>query len=544
MKRAALASTALGVALCAGQAAGFFAVAAEPPAPFELTVRGAPASLALDLDGNLPPGAEAGRVRRLVDDATKPADAPGLRRVRWLAEYRGGYRRAVGATQLVGPFQDPAAPPCSGRVVIGQEFLDGAGLTPLLRELLTAQLRDQGRFPVGDFRALRELTLTWAERAQHPEDEAMLRGLPVDAAARAGYLRATATIAFERVEIPVVLALVPHLAGPELRELRVELAMRGHLAFDNRVAQWLSDLAGADRLFDRLARQQLDELVLFALEPPPPIALPGGGALRFAPCREQPQITDGVAGALPFAVAVEPLPGYPLHLPPRAPPGPAPPISAAPLALELDLNALNALLYGAWRDGFLDRQLAAAGLDARFNGDPTVATYLSVRIDAPRLTLPPVVSATARGLSLAAESALHLRDQGQVTLGRVWTAMQLLAPAGGPATPAAGAGLRASLHQLELTCEPRAGVLAPCYGDLVSALQARAPELDAALTAALDDIVRGLFVDRTLSDRALPAELRFRSVAPSLHLQPAPTSAQPASATLRLELGVELRAAK
>lgn len=528
MKRAAaLASTALGALLCAGHAAGFFALASEPPPPFEVRVRGAPASATLDLDGSAPPGA---RARRLLDDATRPASDPGLRRVRWLAEYRGGYRRAVGATQLVGPFHDPAAPPCSGRVVVGQQLLDGGGLAALLDQLLRAELTDQGRFPIGDFTGLRDLALRWAERAHHPDDEAMLRRLPRLAAAQGGYLRATATIAFERVAIPVVLAIVPYLDG---KVLRVELALRGHLAFANGVAQWLSDLTGADRLFDRLARQQLDELVLLALEPPPPVPLPGGGTLRFSPCGAQPTVVEGVAGTLPFAVEVEPLPGYPSHLPPLSPPGPTPPPSRAPLALELDLNALNALLYGAWRDGFLDRQLAAAGLDARFNTDATVATYLSVRIDPPRLTLPPVVTATAGGLVLAAESALHLRDGERTTLGRVWTAMQLEEAAATPATPV---GLRASLHQLELTCEPRPAVLAPCYGDLVSALQARASELDAALTTALEAIVRGLFVDRTLGDRALPAELVFRSVSPSLVLQ-----ASPRAATLRLELGVELR---
>lgn len=533
--------------LCAAHAAAFFAIASDPPPSLEVRVRGPAADQRLSLAGELAPGT---RARMLVDDATAAA-APGLRRVRWRAEYRGGYRRAVGATQLVGPFQDPAAPPCGGRVVVGQKLLgdeaggaggaDGAGtagtLAPIVRRLLEQQLKDQGRFPIGEFRAVRQLRLRWAERAAHPDDARMLRALPAATAALPGYLRATAVIAFERVEVPVVLALLPHLEGSKLS---VHLAIRGHLAFDNRVAQWLSDLTGADRLFDTLARQQLDQLVIAALEPPPPLPLPGGGELRFAPCGRQPEIVEGRFAALPFAVVVSPLPGYPLHLPPRFPAGPTPPPGDAAVALELDLNGLNALLHGAWRDAFLDRQLAAAGLAARFNEDPTVATYLSVRIDAPQLTLPPVLTATPHGLRLAAESALHLRDGATSTLGHVWTAMQVeVAPP--PAT-----AWRASLHELELTCEPRAGVLAPCYGDLVSALQARAPELDQALTAALSQIVDGLFVDRALGgavdDVELPADLILRAVTPSLAIQASDGAAGSTSnATLRLDLAVELR---
>lgn len=525
-----------GAILCAAHAAVFFAVAADPPPSLEVRVRGPAADARLSLTGELQPGA---RARMIVDDATART-AAGLRRVRWRAEYRGGYSRSVGATQLVGPFQEAAAPPCGGRLVIGQKLLGestgGSGtLAPIVQRMLEEQLKDQGRFPIGEFRAVRQMKLQWAERSAHPDDAKMVSALPAAAAALPGYLRATAVIAFERVEVPVVLALVPRLGG---EQLSVHLAIRGHLDFDNRVAQWLSDLTGADRLFDTLARQQLDQLVIAALEPPPPLPLPGGGELRFAPCGQQPQIVDGKFAALPFAVVVSPLPGYPLHLPPRLAPGPTPPANEAAVALELDLNGLNALLHGAWRDGFLDRQLAAAGIAARFNEDPTVATYLSVRIDAPQLTLPPVVTATPHGLQLAAESALHLRDGATSTLGHVWTAMQV------EVDPAAG--LRASLHQLELTCEPRAGILAPCYGDLVSALQARAPELDESLTAALSQIVRGIFVDRALGgavgDVELPAELLLRAVAPSLVIQASDGAAGSTSnATLRLDLTVELR---
>jgi hypothetical protein len=89
-------------------------------------------------------------------------------------------------------------------------------------------------------------------------------------------------------------------------------------------------------------------------------------------------------------------------------------------------------------------------------------------------------------------------------------------------------------------------VLAPCYGDLVSALQARAPELDQALTAALSQIVDGIFVDRALGgavgDVELPADLILRAVTPSLAIQASDGAAGSTSnATLRIDLAVELR---
>ena len=58
-----------------------------------------------------------------------------------------------------------------------------------------------------------------------------------------------------------------------------------------------------------------------------------------------------------------------------------------------DEDALNALLYELWRSGYLDRRLAGAGLDRRFNDDPLVTELLSIRISPPRLALPPVIAA-------------------------------------------------------------------------------------------------------------------------------------------------------
>ena len=173
---------ALGLAICAGHAAAFFALAADPPPPFELFVDAPKASPQLTLEAAIDPAVDpelARRLRRLPDEPPAPSGA-GLRRVRWRAEYRGGYVRSVGATQLVGPFQDPAAPPCSGRVVVGQRLLDDGAAGPgtiahLVRPLLERQLAGAGQFPVGDFREVRDLSLTWAELSGHPDDVAMVK---------------------------------------------------------------------------------------------------------------------------------------------------------------------------------------------------------------------------------------------------------------------------------------------------------------------------------------------------------------------------------
>src|SRR6185295_11667386 len=103
-----------------------------------------------------------------------------------------------------------------------------------------------------------------------------------------------------------------------------------------------------------------------------------GHSLTFAYCDGPPEILDSIAGALPFSVALGRVPGNPAILPPRR--GPAlrtPLLTSTELAIDLDVDAANALLYELWRTGYLDKQLAKAGLDHRFNSDPVVKEFLS-----------------------------------------------------------------------------------------------------------------------------------------------------------------------
>lgn len=456
-----------------------------------VTLHAPPASPVLALNGELPTDLHA----EIEDRGT------GLVHRTWRVRYRGGVVREVGAAQLVGPLQDPDAPACVGRVVVGQQLLDDGSargtIAAAMKRELTAELRGMTAFPAGDFVRIDHLVLRWAQPAMHPDDRAMLGAAPH------GYVRASATIVFERVAVPVIVALVPSVAPSQLT---FRVAARAQLAFDNRAMQWLSDKLGGDRLATRLARHQIDDSLVAALAPPPPLTLAGGQVLRFAYCSEPAEIVDGTSGALPFGVVIA-RGADPRILPPKLGRGPRA-AKVDKLALDLDLDALNALLYELWRGGFLDRQLAAAGLDRRFNADPTVTQLLSLRIEPPRLTLPPVVTPSATGLHLAAEAKLAIHDGNQRADGRVWGGLDFRFAARS-VDPVA-----VELDALALTCE-RGATLVPCYGDLVAALRGRTAELHGALTETFARLLTELFVGR-VGAAGVPAELDIRGVAPSV----------------------------
>jgi hypothetical protein len=445
--------------------------------------------------------------------------------------YRGGFTRQVGAAQLVGPFQDPAHPPCSGHVIVGQRLLDDGKAGPgtvaavVKRELL-ANLKGQEQFPIGSFRALRSLELSWNRIEQTPAD----RGLVDVKKAPNGYVRVQAVVGFTRVDIPVTVALIPTMVDG-----RVTFAVkaRAKLDFGNRVIQWASDLVGGNRFATHIAQDQIDELLVTVLEPPPPLALPGGRQLVFTYCGQPPSIVHHAYAELPVSVSITGLPGAPLVLPPQLGASPAPPPDPhTTLALDLDLDALNAMVFELWRTGFLDEQLAAAGLDTRFNEDPTVAALLSIRISPIRLALPPVITATADRLRMAGDLVVTIADGPTTTRGRVWSSLDFRfgAPGAdpGPITTAVDVG------ELELSCEPTPGLLTPCYGDLVDALRARAPDVHGTLTRTFTAMLDAIFVGQRVSDPSLPAELVVTGVTARAFFAPP-------NARLRLDLAATIQ---
>lgn len=434
----------------------------------------------------------------------REGDTPGLHRRHVRATYRGGHVREVGTTELVGPFQDPAAPACSGRVVVGQALLDA--MTPIMKDMIGAQLRGMDIFPVGAFHRITALSLEWARAESNPGDRRLLG----KAGAPDGYVRAKATVVFARGAVDILVAFVP-LRTPAALTFRI--AAIADLDFNNRILRWVGDQLGADRIATSIARDQIDDLLVTTFAPPPPFELPGGQTLQFVYCDGAIEIADGEYGALPFAVAFSAHAAAPAILPPRFGTGTrATPRAGTTLALDLDLDALNAMLFELWRSGWLDRQLDEVGLDRRFNTDPTVTEYLSIRLSPLRLALPPVISATPRGLRLAADARVPIRDGEHVTTGRGFGALDFRFAAPGttelPITVDIGA--------VELACERTATTLVPCYSDLVAAIRGRGGELQGALTGAFAALLADIFVDRRLGASGLPAELVIHSVVPSV----------------------------
>ncbi len=403
-----------------------------------------------------------------------------LVRTRWSVHYRGDFVREVGETELVGPFQKPGA--CVGRVVVGQQLLDH-GVTQAIGKQIDAELRGESVFPAGDYQKLKGLAVRWAELGQHPDDKAMVGEAPH------GYVRVGATVVFDRVEVPIVVALVPEGTGAHFR-----IAARAELSFDNRALQWVSDRIGGDKLASRLARRQIDDVLLTTLAPPPPFELDDHQTLQFTYCDGPIEIADGAYGALPFAVAFA---GNVAHVPLALPP----PTSDA-LSIDLAPDALNALLHELWRTGWLDRRLAEAGLDRLFNTDPTVTEFLSVRIGPPKLALAPVVAPHAGKLRVAADARVPLVDEGVTTTGRVYGALDAAFPSG------------VDLGALELTCEKPPATLVPCYGDLVAAMRDRGDAFHGALTEQLRRLVDAIFAERQLA--GLPADVTIHTATPSL----------------------------
>jgi hypothetical protein len=432
--------------------------------------------------------------------ATSPG-GPGLVYRRTTEHYRGGFTRSVGATQLAGPFQDPAAPACSGRVVVGQRMLDQ--LTGVMRREIHRQLVGTSVFPVGDYKRVKQLSLRWVT----------------------GAARVTATIEFARVDVPVTVTLTPRRKAGALA---FAIAAEADLDFDNRVLQWVSDKVGADKLATRIARQQVDDVLVTTLAPPPPFELSHGQTLQFVYCDGPIEIVEGSHAALPFSVQLGTLAAAPEILPPRFATGSrVAPTADTLLAIDLDADALNALLYELWRTGWLDARLAEVGLDRQFNADPIVTEYLSLRISPVRLALPPVVSPTDRGWQLAADARVAIADGGSsTTVGRVFGALDFRFAT----TPSTELPLHVELGALELSCERDATTLVPCYGDLVATMRDRGGEFQGALTEAFAALLANIFAGRHVRAAGVPAEIVIDGAVPSLA----------AGGTLHLELAAKL----
>ena len=563
------AHTSFGIAVVGAHVVGFALLAQRCRGDeFVVEVHARNASPTLSITGDVPPSI-ADRVVESIDDAPP---GPGLHRKRWSIAYRGGFSRSVGAAQLVGPFQDPAARTCTGRVAVSQRLLDDGTMSPRtvagqMKLVLEREMAGQSITGAGDYQKIESISLRWSRLEWHPDDRAMVKDAPN------GYVRAAVSIAFDRVKVPVVIALIPIPIAPSNNapsntsasapkpgasttapapEMRFRIASRAELEFGNRVAQWVSDHIGGNALATRLARDEIDGALLSTLMPPPPFDLGNGQSLTFTYCSEPPEIIEGSFGAIPFAVELGRLDGDPSVLPPRR--GKAPHLAIgkdAQLAIDLDVDALNAVLFELWRGGFLDKQLAAAGLDAKFNADPIVQELLSLRISPVRLALPPVIAPAGDHLRMSADARVTIADGASTTIGRVWGGLDFRLGAGAADDDArdtqSGSGTRAGsdgspdaigaidvdLGALELSCERTATALAPCYSDLVAAIRGRGSEFHGALSTAFAAILTDIFVERRLGASGLPADLVIESAVPRV-------TASDGNGSLHLDLAASL----
>jgi hypothetical protein len=456
-----------------------------------------------------------------LDETPPGGTGPGLHYTRWRVEYRGGYVREVGAARLVGPFQDPAHPPCGVRLVVGQRFLD-EHVAPMVRSGIELQMTGFEQFPVGKFRAVTAVDVRWARFDDTPGDRAVFGQLSGGVIATLadrwhtdGYARVHVAVALEHVDADVVVALVPRVEGTRLTfEIYAHAAVRS----GNDAVDWALKTFHADHFATRAVRDQIDDAILQAFDAPPPLELSGGRTLEVAYCEgARLEMRSGAWATLPLALGFTGSPVLPPRLGPVTPPAPA---ADTVLAFDLDLDTVNALLYELWRTGFLDEELERAGLDRRFDADPRVQDLLTLRISPLRLALPPVVSPGPRGLRMAADLRVALTDRGAVTPARVWGALDL---------DLDGAGGEVGLAEMELSCEPRPGVLRPCYGDLVAAMRAQAGDTRDELTRVLREILDGLFAGTRVAAPDQPVVLVLG--APR-------TTAYPAgpSATVRIEV--------
>jgi hypothetical protein len=387
---------------------------------------------------------------------------PGMHRVEWSARYRGGFERRVGLTQLVGPFQDPQKPPCSVRLLVGQAFLDDGNASPgtvadVARRVLDQELDGFGRWPIGDFEKVAGLSLTWGATALVIKAEAQ----------------------FSRGTVPVTVMAKPALVDGKLE---IEIDVDAEVDFDSRVYDFIADLINAEVIANRSAEREIRGALAEAMQPPPPVELPGGRRLVFDYCADQDiEIEPRSYAGVPLSMHIEGA--LPDILPVTfgaLPPGRAVALDA-PIALEFSLDAINAVLYYLWHTGFLDQELTAAGVDARFNEDSLVQEMLSIRIGGIRLSLPPTAAVggvNAPTFDLSAEATLQIRDGEQVTQARAFSTIGFdFATTHGTELVAA-----LTLRDLDLTCEPEPGLLRPCYSDLVAEVQRRPDELHGELT--------------------------------------------------------------
>lgn len=428
-------------------------------------------------DGHVPedgvvPKSIAGRTALWIDGApaTGKRLAPGVHREEWQVQYRGGFTRRVGRTILAGPLQDPKHPPCGIWLTITQPLIDG------LAQLLSARIADSlsGRF---GFQGVDSLDMHFSDSG-------------------GGALVTIIDLRFRLGVLEVKVWITPRLDGGTLA---LDSHTEATVTIRNKIARGAVQLFRQQDRLDDYATQAAASEVEKAVSPlqamfavPPPVPLGGGRALTLSYCKDAAIVIETRKRAsIPLS-----LDGYPDALgmqPILLASAYTPPPYEAPVSLDLDLNAVNAILHHVWASGYFDEILAKQHLESWFNEQDVVRDLLTIRAGGLRLTLPPTLEpnhgpgALAHPLTLSTEAGLIITDEGVLpflrTPARVFGRVDLaIAP-----SPSADGHIVTdlALHDLALTCEPAPGRLEPCYASLVDQAKDNAGDLDAPVAHAL-----------------------------------------------------------
>ncbi len=409
---------------------------------------------------------------------------PGVERTEWRVRYRGGFERSVGVTRLLGPAQDLDDPPCDVRLHIGQAFLDDGKASPgtvayFLERELNEALHGEKIWGVGRFEKVSYIAMRWTD-------------------ARGGAVRIDLKVRFSKASLPVTIHAMPVI---EDRVLRWETETKASVRFQGRARKFFVALFRLQDDADDIATgestkevHRVTARINDALGAPPPVELGDGRALQVVYCDEPVRVVDRTMATIPFAIV--PLDrGKPLPVHRSRTDESVPALDgAAPLTMDMDLDAINAVLHFLFATGALDEEIERAGVKDWFNEASMVKRFLSVRIDDLRLAMTPDVAlhgGPRAPFEIAAEARLVLVDGDQRTAARLFgrVAFDLDSDDEGRLRP------RLHLDELALSCEPSPGILEPCYGAVVEAARRHAPELHGpvadALSVQFDSMLRG-----------------------------------------------------
>jgi hypothetical protein len=217
--------------------------------------------------------------------------------------------------------------------------------------------------------------------------------------------------------------------------------------------------------------------------------------------------------ALPMALNLDGAAFLPPLLPPPLAPqgteGKAPLRKAmtTPLAIDMDANALNAILHKLWSSKLLDRELAKT-LVRSFNEQETVKNFLSLRLQSAHFHLPPTLhlsDAKEPMFRLRAAAKMRIQDQSLLSEARLFTQLDFgLKLLGGEASTPDDVRMR----HLEMSCLAE-DTLHSCYSEILAQVRANQAPLQLTLAQSFRSLMRRLLIERDIGTPGTPGYFRL-----------------------------------